>query len=282
MFYLKIINTLQERGLPRAADGGFGYVRLPKWWFGIFLMAVGETVNFVAYIFAPAILVTPLGVFSIVCTAALAPYFLKERLGILGILGCVLVVVGCIIVTICGPKEKQIVTMEELESQLQHVGFLIYAGICMVVSVIFMLLVPRFGYKYVILYIGICSSFGSLSVMFAKGLGVALKQTFAGKNQFGRWATWVCLIGLVVCLLVEAVYVQRALDLFDSSIFMSVNYILFTMLVVIASSILYSELTKMGTLNIILTLMGFIVNIVALFLLNLDHRNNKNGQVERS
>lgn len=270
---LKVINILQKRGLKRAVEGGYGYVRLPKWWFGICLMAAGEVVNFVAYMFAPAILVTPLGVFSIVCTASLAPYFLKERLGIMGILGCILVVVGCVIVTMCGPKDREIDTMEDLELQLQNAGFLIYAGICMVVSLVFMLLVPHFGYKYVILYIGICSSFGSLSVMFAKGLGVALKQTFGGENQFGRWATWVCLISLLVCLVVEAVYVQRALDLFDSSIFMSVNYVLYTTLVVVASSILYSELTKMGTFNIILTLMGFVVNIVALVLLNLDHRD---------
>ncbi|KAK4315346.1 hypothetical protein Pmani_013437 [Petrolisthes manimaculis] len=132
--------------------------------------------------FAPAILVTPLGVFSIVCTAALAPYFLNERLGIIGILGCVLVVVGCIIVTMCGPKDRGISTMADLELQLQHPGFLIYAALCVVISVVFMVLVPRFGYRYVMLYIVICSSFGSLSVMFSKGIGLAIKQTIKGES----------------------------------------------------------------------------------------------------
>ncbi|XP_069951572.1 uncharacterized protein [Cherax quadricarinatus] len=264
------LKDIEAQGGTRAVDGGYGYLRLPKWWLGISLMGLGELTNFVAYIFAPAILVTPLGVFSIVWTAALSPYFLKERLGMLGKLGCILVLVGCIVVTLCGPKDREIASMEELQSQLLHPGFLVYAGLVVVVSLVFMALVPRYGHRYVILYITICSCFGSLSVMFCKGVGLALKQTIGGINQFTNWATWVCLVALVVCLLIETVYMQRALDLFNSSVFMSINYVLFTSLVIVASSILYTELQEIGVKNIILTLLGFIVNIVALFLLHLD------------
>ncbi|XP_063613770.1 uncharacterized protein LOC134786999 [Penaeus indicus] len=274
VIYKKLaLRDIEVQGGTRAVDGGYGYLRLPKWWLGISLMALGELTNFVAYIFAPAILVTPLGVFSIVCTAALSPYFLKERLAMLGKLGCVLVLVGCVIVTLCGPKDREIASMEELQSQLLHPGFLIYASLVVVISAVFMALVPRYGHRYVLLYITICSSFGSLSVMFCKGVGLALKQTFSGSNEFTNWATWVCLLALVACLLIETIYMQRALDLFNSSVFMSINYVLFTSLVIIASSILYTELREIGWKNIVLTLLGFIVNIVALFLLHLDKEN---------
>lgn len=268
------LRDIEAHGGTRAVDGGYGYLRLPKWWLGISLMGLGELTNFVAYIFAPAILVTPLGVFSIVCTATLSPYFLKERLGRLGKLGCVLVLVGCIIVTLCGPKDREIASMEELQSQLLHPGFLVYASIVVLVSALFMALVPRYGHRYVLLYITICSSFGSLSVMFCKGVGLALKQTIGGSNEFTNWATWVCLVALIACLLVETIYMQRALDLFNSSLFMSVNYVLFTSLVIVASSILYTELREIGVKNIILTLLGFIVNIAALYLMHLDREDN--------
>ncbi|KAK3876612.1 hypothetical protein Pcinc_018622 [Petrolisthes cinctipes] len=274
------LRDIEAQGGTRAVDGGYGYLRMPKWWLGISLMGLGELTNFVAYIFAPAILVTPLGVFSIVCTAALSPYFLKERLGKLSILGCILVLVGCVIVTLCGPKDREIASMEELQSQLLYMGFLIYAGIVVVVSVVFMLLVPRYGHRYVLLYITICSSFGSLSVMFCKGIGLALKQTIMGVNEFTNWATWVCLVALVACLVVETIYMQRALDLFNSSVFMSVNYVLFTTLVIIASSILYTELRVIGVKNIILTFLGFIVNIVALYLLHLDKEDTTTTQTK--
>ncbi|RXG57887.1 Magnesium transporter NIPA2 [Armadillidium vulgare] len=264
---------LTREGGTRAVDGGFGYLRRPKWWFGISLMALGELTNFVAYIFAPAILVTPLGVFSIVCTATLSPYFLKERLNSVGKLGCVLVLVGCIIVTLCGPKDREVSTLEELKEQLLNPGFLIYAGIVVGVSIILMALVPKFGHKYVMFYISICSSFGSLSVMFCKGVGLAIKQSINGQNAFSSWITWVCVVSLVVCLLIETVYMQRALDLFNSSVFMSVNYVMFTSLVIVASAILYTEFADLGWKNIILTILGFIVNIVALYLLHLDKVN---------
>ncbi|XP_042214785.1 magnesium transporter NIPA2-like [Homarus americanus] len=268
------LRDIETRGGTRAVDGGYGYLRLPKWWLGISLMGLGELTNFVAYIFAPAILVTPLGVFSIVWTATLSPYFLKERLGMLGKLGCVLVLVGCVVVTLCGPKDREIASMDELQSQLLHPGFLVYAGLVVFVSGLFMALVPRYGHRYVMFYITICSCFGSLSVMFCKGVGLALKQTIGGINEFTNWATWVCLVALIVCLLIETIYMQRALDLFNSSVFMSINYVLFTSLVIVASSILYTELREIGVKNIILTLLGFVVNIVALFLLHLDKEEN--------
>lgn len=244
------------------------------------MMGVGEITNFVAYIFAPAILVTPLGVFSIVCTAALSPYFLKEHLRAVGKLGCVLVLVGCVMVTLCGPKDREVSTMDELQDQLLHPGFLAYGSAVVSVSVFLMALVPRYGHKYVLLYITICSSFGSLSVMFCKGVGLALKQTIGGTNGFSHWAAWVCLLCLVVCILIETIYMQRALDLFNSSVFMSVNYIFFTSLVIVASSILYTELRELEWKNILLTILGFVVNIVALFLLHLDKQNNNNSNTQ--
>lgn len=274
------LRDIEAQGGTRAVDGGYGYLRLPKWWLGITLMGLGELTNFVAYIFAPAILVTPLGVFSIVCTATLSPYFLKERLGRLGKLGCVLVLVGCVVVTLCGPKDREIASMEELQSQLLHPGFLVYAGLVVLVSAFFMALVPRYGHRYVLLYITICSSFGSLSVMFCKGVGLALKQTIGGINEFTNWATWVCLVALIACLLIETIYMQRALDIFNSSVFMSINYVLFTSLVIVASSILYTELAVIGVKNIILTLLGFIVNIAALYLMHLDREDNTPPQAD--
>uniref|UniRef100_A0A804PR54 Probable magnesium transporter n=1 Tax=Zea mays TaxID=4577 RepID=A0A804PR54_MAIZE len=45
--------------------------------------------NFIAYIFAPGVLVTPLGALSIIVSSVLAHFVLKERLEKLGVLGCV-------------------------------------------------------------------------------------------------------------------------------------------------------------------------------------------------
>lgn len=50
--------------------------------------------NFAAYTFAPAILVTPLGAMSVIVGAILASIFLDEKLGRLGVCGCLSCIVS--------------------------------------------------------------------------------------------------------------------------------------------------------------------------------------------
>nr|GLL23604.1 probable magnesium transporter NIPA6 isoform X3 [Ipomoea trifida] len=64
---------LKKKGLKRAAAagtragvGGYSYLQEPLWWAGMITMIVGEVANFVAYVYAPAVLVTPLGALSII------------------------------------------------------------------------------------------------------------------------------------------------------------------------------------------------------------------------
>ncbi|KAL6564819.1 hypothetical protein OROMI_016269 [Orobanche minor] len=65
---------IKKKGLRRAAAasgvragvGGYSYLMEPLWWLGMITMIIGEVANFVAYAFAPAVLVTPLGALSII------------------------------------------------------------------------------------------------------------------------------------------------------------------------------------------------------------------------
>ncbi|XP_042375406.1 probable magnesium transporter NIPA7 isoform X2 [Zingiber officinale] len=64
---------LKKKGLKRAGKsgalagvGGYAYLLEPLWWAGMITMVLGEAANFVAYVFAPAALVTPLGALSII------------------------------------------------------------------------------------------------------------------------------------------------------------------------------------------------------------------------
>jgi magnesium transporter len=47
-------------------------------------VAIGEVANFVAYMFAPASLVTPMGAMSILVATLLASKFLDEHLNLIG------------------------------------------------------------------------------------------------------------------------------------------------------------------------------------------------------
>jgi drug/metabolite transporter (DMT)-like permease len=67
---------------------------------------IGEGANFAAYTFVPASLVTPLGALSVLVTAILASYFLKEKLNLLGKLSCVLCILGSTVTVIHAPEVK--------------------------------------------------------------------------------------------------------------------------------------------------------------------------------
>ncbi|CAK9180926.1 unnamed protein product [Ilex paraguariensis] len=102
--------------------GGYSYLLEPLWWLGMVTMIVGEVANFVAYAFAPAVLVTPLGALSIIVSAVLAHFILKEKLHPLGILGCVMCIMGSVIIVIHAPQERPITSVQEIWSMATQQG----------------------------------------------------------------------------------------------------------------------------------------------------------------
>jgi drug/metabolite transporter (DMT)-like permease len=78
------------------------------------MLVVGELFNFAAYAFAPAVLVTPLGALSVLTGTILGAYFLKERLGGLGKLGCALCLLGSVLIVANAPPDKPIETVDEI------------------------------------------------------------------------------------------------------------------------------------------------------------------------
>ncbi|XP_042375405.1 probable magnesium transporter NIPA7 isoform X1 [Zingiber officinale] len=112
---------LKKKGLKRAGKsgalagvGGYAYLLEPLWWAGMITMVLGEAANFVAYVFAPAALVTPLGALSIIVSAVLAHFMLQERLQAMGILGCVSCIVGSVVIVIHAPQEQSPSSVEEI------------------------------------------------------------------------------------------------------------------------------------------------------------------------
>ena len=93
---------------------GYQYLKNPIWWAGTLTMGLGEVANFAAYAFAPAILVTPLGALSVLTGAILGSYFLNEKLGKLGKIGCLTCVIGSLIIVLHAPPDKEVQTVDEI------------------------------------------------------------------------------------------------------------------------------------------------------------------------
>ncbi|XP_038984238.1 probable magnesium transporter NIPA4 isoform X2 [Phoenix dactylifera] len=224
----------------RAGAGGYAYLYEPLWWVGMITMIVGEVANFAAYAFAPAILVTPLGALSIIISAALAHIILRERLHIFGILGCVLCVVGSTTIVLHAPQEREIESVKEVWDLATEPAFLFYAAV--VIAAVFILIfhfIPQYGQTHIMVYIGVCSLVGSLSVMSVKALGIALKLTFSGMNQLIYPQTWAFTIVVATCVITQMNYLNKALDTFNTAVVSPIYYVMFTSLTILASVIMF-------------------------------------------
>ncbi|KAJ6961035.1 hypothetical protein NC652_000041 [Populus alba x Populus x berolinensis] len=129
------------------------------------IVIVGEVANFAAYAFAPAVLVTPLGALSIIVSAVLAHFILNEKLHQLGILGCVMCIAGSIVIVIHAPQERPITSVQEIWSMATQPDFLLYVGsVIVLVFIMIFHFAPQCGHSNVLVFTGICSFMGSLSV----------------------------------------------------------------------------------------------------------------------
>uniref|UniRef100_A0A8C5U9F3 Uncharacterized protein n=1 Tax=Malurus cyaneus samueli TaxID=2593467 RepID=A0A8C5U9F3_9PASS len=240
---------LVEKGGTRAGEAFGGALFLTGIYFScVCLVGGGEAANFAAYAFAPATIVTPLGALSVLISAILSSYLLGERLNLLGKLGCLLSLVGSTVMVIHAPEDEEVTTLEEMISKLKEPGFLAYAAILLALCFLLILyLAPRYGRNNILVYLTICSVIGAFSVSSVKGLGIAIKGFFSGQ---------------------PINYLNKSLDIFNTSLVFPIYYVLFTTIVITTSIILFKEWVTMTVVDIIGTVCGFLTIILGVFLLH--------------
>ncbi|KAK1571799.1 hypothetical protein Q3G72_023197 [Acer saccharum] len=275
-FFIGASFIVKKKGLKKAAAsgvragaGGYSYLYEPLWWVGMITMIVGEIANFAAYAFAPAILVTPLGALSIIISAGLAHIILRERLHIFGVLGCVLCVVGSTSIVLHAPQEREIESVKEVWDLATEPGFLLYAAF--VIAAVFILIfryIPQYGQTHVLVYIGVCSLVGSLSVMSVKALGIALKLTFSGMNQLVYPQTWVFTLVVLSCVITQMNYLNKALDTFNTAVVSPIYYVMFTSFTILASVIMFKDWDRQNPTQILTEMCGFVTILSGTFLLH--------------
>ncbi|KAJ6345319.1 hypothetical protein OIU78_008065 [Salix suchowensis] len=287
---------IKKKGLRRAAAasgvragiGGFSYLLEPLWWLGMITMIIGEIANCVAYAFAPAVLVTPLGALSIIVSAVLAQFILNEKLQQLGILGCVMCIAGSVVIVIHAPQEHPITSVQEICSMATQPAFLLYvASVIVLVFILIFHFAPQCGHSNVLVFTGICSLMGSLSVMSVKALGTALKITFEGNNQLLYPETWFFVFIVATCVITQMNYLNKlsqsnlfqpniqvectrlgALDTFNTSVVSPIYYVMFTSLTILASVIMFKDWDGQSVGDIISEICGFIVVLSGTILLH--------------
>ncbi|XP_067899150.1 magnesium transporter NIPA2-like [Heterodontus francisci] len=260
---------LAQIGSTRAGDGGHGYLKDWMWWAGLLTMGFGEAMNFAAYAFAPATVVTPLGALSVLVSAVLSSYLLQERLNLLGKLGCMFCVLGSTVMVMHAPQEEEVKTLEEMALKLKEPGFIVFACL-LLIAVLFLIFytAPRHGHTNILVYIAICSLIGAFSVSSVKGIDISIRGCFANLPVYKHPLTWILIFSLLASIITQVNYLNKSLDIFNTSVVYPIYYVFFTTVVITTSVILFKEWYSMSVIDIVGTIAGFGTIILGVFMLH--------------
>jgi len=255
--------VIKKQGLDRCDQSHtWSYLKEPRWWAGFVTMLVGEIGNFAAYAYAPAILVTPLGALSVFVNAFLSHHVLQEIMSMQGHLGMFLCALGTALIVTFAPEEVTITSMLEVEAKILHWVFgLFLAGSLSAVAAMFYLEFKySLGLRYILFYIMLCSVVGSLCVLGIKGLGIAIRATVEGSNQFSfrteNRLTFVCVILVALCLVSQLTFLNKALDTWGAARVVPIYYVTFTTLTVAGNTCLFRNLVALSPASMVCFTLG--------------------------
>ncbi|KAK2630527.1 hypothetical protein QTJ16_001347 [Diplocarpon rosae] len=270
-FVLKKIGLLRaNEKYEEVAGEGYGYLKNAFWWGGMTLMIIGEVMNAAAYAFVDAILVAPMGALSVVVTTILSAILLKERLSLVGKIGCFLCIIGSVVIAMNSPSESSVANIEEMKEFVIAPGFLSFAGVVLIAcGAIAFWAGPRYGKKSMMVYLSICSLMGGLSVVATQGLGAAIIAQIGGKAQFNNWFIYVLLVFVIFTLVTEIIYLNETLNLYNAALVTPTYYVIFTSCTIVTSVILFRGFKGTPT-SIVTVVLGFFTICAGVVLLQLS------------
>ena len=123
-------------------------------------MTVGEAGNFIAYGFAPASIVSPLGVVALVSNCVIAPFMLKEQFRCRDLLGVLVAVAGAVAVVLSAETSETKMGPSDIWEAITRWEFELYLGITVVMMVILVWASRRYGEKSILIDLGLVGLFG--------------------------------------------------------------------------------------------------------------------------
>ncbi|KAM3472130.1 hypothetical protein MY8738_008999 [Beauveria namnaoensis] len=210
---------------PADADkASSNYLKSPYWWLGQILITLGEMGNFLAYGFAPASIVSPLGVVALVSNCIIAPAMFHEKFRQRDFWGVVIAVAGVVTVVLSAKTEETKLKPGDILDAITTMEFEIYFGVT--ISLIAILMLASGGY----------------TALATKGVSSMLSSTLW--RAFTAPLTYLLLFVLLGTAVMQIRYVNKALQRFDSTQVIPIQFVMFTLCVIIGSAVLYRDFEK--------------------------------------
>ncbi|KAI7861793.1 magnesium transporter NIPA-domain-containing protein [Spinellus fusiger] len=256
--------------------GDSDYLKSKLWWLGISLMVLGEVGNFVAYGFAPASTIAPLGTITLVANVILAPLMLKETFRLRDFMGVLLAVMGAATVVLSSNSEETALSPDMIMEALTQTRSLVYFGLTGAAMIALTVLSPIYGSSSIMIDLGLVAIYGGYTVLCTKSVASLLSLTLL--NMFGYTVSYVLIITLVVTAVVQVKYLNRALQRFESTQVIPTQFVLFTISVIIGSAVLYHDFDGMSMEQTSRFMTGCAVEFLGVYLIT-SKRDKPAGDV---
>lgn len=241
------------------------YLKDPYWWLGQVLITIGEMGNFLAYGFAPASIVSPLGVVALVSNCVIAPIFFKEVFRPRDFWGVIVAVLGAVTVVLSAKQEETKLGPHEVWDAITTMEFKIYMGISCSLIAFLMWLSPRYGNRTILIDLGLVGMFGGYTALSTKGVSSMLSSTLLG--AFATPVTYVLLFVLLSTAVMQVRYLNKALARFDSTQVIPIQFVSFTLSVIIGSAVLYRDFERTSGEQAVKFIGGCLLTFFGVFLI---------------
>ncbi|PFH56057.1 hypothetical protein XA68_17136 [Ophiocordyceps unilateralis] len=218
------------------------YLKSPYWWLGQILITLGEMGNFLAYGFAPASIVSPLGVVALVSNCIIAPVMFHETFRVRDFWGVVIAVAGVVTVVLSAKQEETRLGPHEVWEAITTTAFEVYMAVTTVLILVLVWASRRYGKRTILIDLGLVGLFGGYTALATKGVSSMLSSTLW--RAFATPVTYVLILILLVTAVMQIRYVNKALQRFDSTQVIPIQFVLFTLCVILGSAILYRDFEK--------------------------------------
>ncbi|KAJ0415988.1 magnesium transporter NIPA-domain-containing protein [Aspergillus carlsbadensis] len=215
------------------------YLRSPYWWAGIILMTLGELGNFMAYGFAPASIVSPLGVVALISNCVIAPFMLKEKFRKRDFWGVIIAIAGAGVVVLSAKSSEEKIGPHDIWVMITRWEFETYLGITAGLIVVLMWASGKYGSRTILIDVGLVGLFGGYTALSTKGVSSLLSFTLWHVITFP--VTYLLAFVLVFSAVMQIRYINKALQRFDSTQVIPTQFVLFTLSVIIGSAVLYRD-----------------------------------------
>jgi drug/metabolite transporter (DMT)-like permease len=221
------------------------YLRSPIWWLGISMMTAGEAGNFLAYGFAPASIVSPLGVVALISNCLIAPLLLHERFRWRDGIGVIVAVAGCVTVVLSASDSNPKLTPDSIWHLITRWEFETYLGITVALIIALCAASNKYGDRTILIDIGLVGLFGGYTALSTKGVASLLSNTIWRVVTFT--ITYLLVVVLVFTAVMQIKYINRALQRFNATMVIPTQFVMFTLSVIIGSAILYRDFERTTT-----------------------------------